>query len=176
MNRKVTIWVVISLVILVGITSFLVVEYNEYNEMNRIFKIFGVKSLNLGDNAHINEIIKGKVGLNGGVLQNSDKSVIVTIPSLKQETEFTLSFKKSDFEVTSGVRAPIIISISPDLKLAKPISIKVKYDSRYKLLTPYLIDQNNKLRPVDIEELNKINYYFTMSTFHGGSYSWIYHN
>ncbi len=131
------------------------------------------------DNFQYSEVIKEKVGVNGGILQNSDKSVIVIIPSLKKETEFTLSFKKSDFEVRSGVGSPVTIIISPDINLIdspKPISIKVKYDSQYNLPVPYLIDENNKLHTVDIGELDKVNHYFTMYTFHGGNYSWIYAN
>ena len=123
------------------------------------------------------EVIKSKIGINGGVLQNADKSVIATIPPLKQATEFTLSFKKSNFEVRSGIGSPVTISLYPDISLIDsptPISIKVKYDAKYDLPVPYLIDEKNKLHLVNMGNLDKENNYFTMLTFHGGDYSWIY--
>ena len=123
------------------------------------------------------EIIKEKIGINGGILQNAEKSVIVIIPPLKQETELTLSFKKSNFEVKSGVGSPITINISPDINLTDssiPITIKAKYDAQYDLPIPYLIDENNNLHIVTIGEIDRENHYFTMLTFHGGNYSWIY--
>ena len=126
-----------------------------------------------------NEVIKNTISINGGVLQNADKSVVVTIPPLKQDVEFTLSFKKSNFEVKSGVGSPVTISINPDLNLIDsptPINIKVKYDAKYNLPVPYLIDEKNQLQAVDIGSLDKENHYFTMFTFHGGDYSWIYAN
>ena len=104
---------------------------------------------------------------------------MVTIPPLKQDVEFTLSFKKSNFEVKSGVGSPVTISINPDLNLIDsptPINIKVKYDAKYNLPVPYLIDEKNQLQAVDIGSLDKENHYFTMFTFHGGDYSWIYAN
>lgn len=129
------------------------------------------------DNFQYGEIIKSRIGAGGGILQNTDKSVIVIIPPLKQETEFTLSFKRSDFEVRSGQGSPLTISIYPDISfadLSRPISIKIKYDARYNLPVPYRIDEENKLQSVDIEELDKENRYLTMYTFRGGNYSWIY--
>lgn len=131
-------------------------------------------------NFQYGEVIKNKIGINGGVLQNADKSVIVTIPPLKQETEFTLSFKKSNFEVKSGIGSPVTISINPDINLMDSptpiINIKVKYDAKYNLPVPYLIDEKNKLHSVDVGGLDKENHYFTVYTFHGGDYSWIYAN
>ncbi|MFH1232439.1 MAG: hypothetical protein V1651_01065 [Patescibacteria group bacterium] len=130
-------------------------------------------------NFQYGEVIKNKIGTNGGIMQNAEKSIIVTIPPLKQETEFTLSFKKSNFEVRSGLGSPVTINISPDINLMDsptPISIKVKYDAKYNLPVPYLIDEKNKLHAVDIGGLDKENHYFTMYTFHGGDYSWIYAN
>lgn len=128
-------------------------------------------------NFQYGEVIKSKISINGGVIQNADKSVIVTIPPLKQETEFTLSFEKSNFEVRSGVGSPKTISISPDINLMDsptPIKIKVKYDAGYNLPMPYLIDEKNQLQAVDIGDFDEANHYFTMFTFHGGDYSWIY--
>jgi len=130
-------------------------------------------------NFQYGEVIKNKIGINGGIMQNAEKSVIVTIPPLKQETEFTLSFKKSNFEVRSGIGSPVTISINPDINLIDsptPINIKVKYDAKYNLPVPYLIDEKNKLHSVDMGGLDKENHYFTMYTFHGGDYSWIYAN
>lgn len=129
------------------------------------------------NNFQYNEIIKEKIGVNGGILQNAEKTVIVTIPPLKKETEFTLSFKRSDFEVRSGIGSPVTISIYPDINLMDsptPINIKVKYDAKYNFPVPYLINKKNKLRSVDLIENDKKNHYFTMNTFHGGNYSWIY--
>lgn len=136
--------------------------------------------LNLtSSNFQYDEIIKSKIGIAGGIIQNAEKSVIVTVPPLKQETEFILSFKKSDFEVKSGIGSPVTISVYPDINLMDsptPITIKVKYDARYNLPVPYLIDENNKLHVVDLKGIDKENHYFTMYTFHGGDYSWIYAN
>jgi len=129
------------------------------------------------NNFQYDEVIKNKIGINGGVLQNTEKSIIITIPPLRQETEFTLSFKRSNFEVRSGVGSPVTISIYPDINLMNtptPIKIKVKYNSQYNLPMAYLIDEKNKLHAVDIVEWDKENHYFTMCTFHGGDYSWIY--
>ena len=131
------------------------------------------------DNFQYDEVIKNKIDINGGVLQNADKSVIVTIPPLKQGIEFTLSFKKSNFEVNAGIGSPVTISISPDISIIDaptPINIKVKYNTKYNLPIPYLIDEKNKLHVVNMGELDEENHYFTISTFHGGNYSWIYAN
>ena len=125
------------------------------------------------------EVVRMKIGTNGGILQNTEKSVIVTIPPLQQETEFTLSFKKSDFEVRSGVGSPVTIGIDPDIDIMRshvPINIKVMYDARYDLPVPYLIDKENKLHLVGIGKMDRENHDFTMYTFHGGDYSWIYAN
>lgn len=130
-------------------------------------------------NFQYDEIIKSKIGVNGGILQNSEKSIIVSIPPLKKETELTLSFKKSNYAVRSGVGSPITINILPDINILDspiPISIKVKYDSQYNLPVAYLIDKKNNLHSVDIGKIDKVNHYFTMYTFHGGNYSWIYVN
>jgi len=128
-------------------------------------------------NFQYGEVIKEKIGVNGGILQNAEKSVIVTIPPLEKETEFTLSFKKSDFEVRSGVRSPVTINIYPDINLMDsptPVTIKVKYDEQYNLPVGYLIDEKNKLHAVDSGEIDRENHYFIMLTFHSGNYSWIY--
>lgn len=126
-----------------------------------------------------NEIIKRKIGTSGGILENKEKSIIITFPPLNQETEITLSFKKSNFEVKAGVGSPITINISPNINLPSssvPIIIKVKYDGRYDLPIPYLIDEKNKLHLVNLGEIDAKNNYFTILTFHGGNYSWIYAN
>lgn len=140
--------------------------------------VFVKKSTTLtSSNFQYSEVIKNKIGINGGVIQNAEKSVIVTIPPLKQEMEFTLSFKKSNFEVKSGIGSPVTISIYPDINLMDlptPINIKVKYDARYNLPVPYLIDEKNSLHAVDIGGMDRENHYFTIYTFHGGDYSWIY--
>ena len=98
--------------------------------------LFSKKSPTLTEsNFQYGEVIKEKIGVNGGVIQNAEKSVIVTIPPLKQETEFTLSFKKSNFDVKSGIGSPVTISIYPDINLMDsptPINIKVKYDAQYR--------------------------------------------
>jgi hypothetical protein len=96
---------------------------------------------------------------------------------LLKEEEFTLSFKKSNFKVKSGVGSPVTISIAPDINLmdsSTPIIIKVKYDKRYRIPVPYFIDYKNKLHLVDLAQINKETHYFTMQTFHGGDYSWVY--
>jgi len=138
-----------------------------------------LQSNEIKSNFQYDEVVKEKIGVNGGILQNADKSVVVTIPPLQEETEFTLSFKKSDFEVKSGVGSPITINISPDINLTDsvtPIKIKIKYDAKYNLPVGYLVDKNNKLQSVDIGELDKEKHYFALYTLHGGDYSWIYAN
>ncbi|MBI5872617.1 MAG: hypothetical protein HZB36_00520 [Candidatus Omnitrophica bacterium] len=175
MNQKgfANIILVVVIVLLVGTVGYFVfvkksVTPSETQQSNKI-----------ESNFQYSEVIKNKIGINGGIMQNAEKSVIVTIPPLKQETEFTLSFKKSNFEVKSGIGSPVTISIYPDINLMDsptPINIKVKYDAKYNLPVPYLIDEKNKLHVVDIGGLDKENHYLTMYTFHGGDYSWIYAN
>jgi len=171
MNKK---YLANILLILIVIAIIIICGYFFYFKNTNIIKNPSQQStlqFNYG------EIIKEKIGVNGGILQNAEKSVIVTIPPLKQETEFTLSFKKSNFEVKSGMGSPITINISPDINLIDssiPITIKAKYDAQYDLPVPYLIDENNNLHIVNTGKIDRENHYFIMLTFHGGNYSWIY--
>ncbi len=125
------------------------------------------------------EVVKIKIGTNGGIIQNIERSVTITIPPLQQETEFTLSFKRSNFKVKSGIGSPMTISIYPDIDLMHspvPINIRVTYDARYGLPVPYFVDKENRLHLVNIGALDRENHNLTMNTFHGGDYSWIYSN
>ena len=171
MNKKFFLYLSLILVIIIIILIFgywfLVVKSNSSL----------APSKQTENNFQYNEIIKKTIGTKGGVLENSDKSVIVTIPPLKQDTEITLGFKRSGFVVRAGVGSPITISLSPNISLVDsktPISIKVKYSSDYNLPVPYLVDNNNKLQSVDLGNLDKQDHYFTILTFHGGDYSWVY--
>jgi len=130
------------------------------------------------NNFQYGEIVTSTIGSAGGVLENADKSIVVTIPpaALTQTTTLTLSFKRSDYAVAAGVGSPVTFTISPDVNFNSAVSMKVKYDPSYQLPVPYLIDNQNKLHVADLGNLDKQNYYFTMSTFHGGDYSWIYAN
>ncbi|NTV41520.1 MAG: hypothetical protein HGA61_04610 [Candidatus Moranbacteria bacterium] len=142
-----------------------------------ILIIGGYMVMRAQDDFNYNEVVKGKVGPNGGVIENHDKSVVVTFPPLKQEMNFTLSFKKSSYEVRSGVGSPVTIRISPDLNFMgsiNPIAIRVKYSDKYDLPIAYLVDKENKLQTVDSGDMDRDKHYFTMYTFHGGDYSWIY--
>jgi hypothetical protein len=177
MNKKFFIIVLVIIIVIIGGCLFFfkkatapVIDKTEQSVL---------QSNEIKSNFQYSEIVKEKIGINGGILQNMEKSVVVTIPQLKEETEFILSFKKSDFEVKSGIRSPIIINISPDIdftNLATPIKIKIKYDAKYNLPVGYLINEKNKLQSVNIGELDKENHYFTIYTFHGGDYSWVYAN
>jgi hypothetical protein len=60
-----------------------------------------------------------------------------------------------------------------------PIKIRVKYDDKIDIPTPYIpvpyfIDEKNKLDVAQLSELDQENHYFTIDTFRGGDYSWIY--
>lgn len=130
-------------------------------------------------NFRYDEVVKARIGAVGGVLENADKSIVVTVPSLNPERELTLSFKKSDYPVNDGVRSPITIRISPDVDLMSstiPMKIRVKYTyiADHDLPIPYLIGQDDKMDLVDLGELDQQNHYFTIFTFHGGDYSWVY--
>jgi len=130
----------------------------------------------LGKDFQYGEVIKSKIGIKGGIIKNADETIRVIIPSLKEEREITLSFKKSTFEVNDGIGSPVTISISPDINLMRspiPIKIKVKYDTKY-LPVPYLIDDKNKMNLAQLTALDKETHYFTIDTFHGGDYSWVY--
>jgi hypothetical protein len=130
----------------------------------------------LGKDFQYGEVIKSKIGIKGGIIKNVDETVIVVIPSVKQEREFTLSFKKSTFEVKDGFGSPVMICISPDISLMDPpipIKIKVKYDTKY-LPVPYLIDDKNKMHVAQLAAIDKETHYFTFDVFHGGDYSWVY--
>ena len=130
------------------------------------------------NNFQYGEIVTSTMGSAGGILENSNKSIIVTIPpaALTQTTTLTLSFKRSDYAVAAGIGSPITFTIDPDVNFNSAISVKIKYDPSYQLPVPYLIDDQNKLHAVDLGNLDKQNYSFTMGTFHGGDYSWIYAN
>ncbi len=53
--------------------------------------------------------------------------------------------------------------------------MKKKYScDKIKTIVPYLIEKNNKLKPAQLTGLYKTHNVFTMGTFHGGSYSWVY--
>jgi hypothetical protein len=130
----------------------------------------------LGKDFQYGEVIKSKIGVKGGIIKNADETVIVIIPSLKEEREFTLSFKKSTFEVKAGFGSPVTICLSPDISLVDPpipIRIKVKYDTKY-LPVPYLIDDKNKMHVAQLAAVDKDTHYFTFDAFHGGDYSWVY--
>lgn len=128
------------------------------------------------------EVLKAKIGRAGGTITNMDETISVKFPATKEVREFTLSFKENDLVVDSSSSwAPVVINISPDVDLSNydPIEIKVKFDDRYSLPVPYLIgeaksDRDNGLRAVNIGNLDNVNHYFTIYTFHGGSYSWTY--
>lgn len=174
MNRKYFIGLILTIIIIIAIGGYFLfvkkVIAPNIKQQNLQFN-------NTEDNFNYDEIVKEKIGVNGGILQNADKSVIVTIPPLKQNIELTLSFKKSNFEAKSGIRSPITISIYPDINTtdtSTPIEIRVKYNSQYDLPVPYLIDGNNNLHLANIGNFDKQNHYFTMLTFHSGNYSWIY--
>jgi len=130
----------------------------------------------LGKDFQYGEVIKSKVGIKGGIIKNADETVMVIIPSLKAEREITLSFKKSNFKVNDGIGSPVTICLSPDINLMPsphPIKIKVKYDTKY-LPVPYFIDDKNKLHVAQLMGMDKETHYFTIDTFHGGDYSWVY--
>ena len=130
------------------------------------------------NNFQYNEIISKKIGSKGGVLENAEKSIIVTFPPLEQEIEITLSFKKSEFKARSGIRSPVTINISPNITFniinqERPISIKANYDSSYVLPVPYYINEKKELRPIQLRDMDAKNNYFIMETFHGGDFSWV---
>jgi hypothetical protein len=124
------------------------------------------------------EVVRAKIGADGGTLRNADGSVVVTVPPLDREKEVVLSFKRSDFQARAGIASPVTVRLSPDAILPAdatvPISIRVKYDPRYTLPVPYLIDGKGRLQLVDIESLDRNGHSLAMATFHGGDYSWIY--
>ncbi len=133
-----------------------------------------------------NEVLTAAVGRQGVVLKNKDGSVVVTIPPLTKDTQISVSFKQSDYKVSSGVRAPMTIVISPDVDImslyagdantVKPITINAAFDAIYNLPVPYLINTNGRLSAANIDSLDNIAHRFVISTFHGGNYSWVYAN
>ncbi len=177
-NKKIAFWLgIILIIIFVVAIGFFIWQYEKNGHNLAQTQQSTQESNKKVNNFRVDEVIKETIGVNGGILQNADKSVVITIPPLKQDTEFTLSFKRSNFEVRAGVGSPITISLYPDINLMDspptPIKIKVKYDAQYNLPMGYLIDENNKLHVVDFGGIDKENHYFTMLTFHGGNYSWI---
>ena len=128
------------------------------------------------NNFQYGEIVTSTIGSAGGVIKNSDDSIMVIIPpaALSQSTTLTLSFRRSDYAVKAGVGSPVTFTIYPDIGLNSAVNIKIKYDPLYQLPIPYLINSQNKLEVADLRNIDKEDNSFTMVTFHGGSYSWIY--
>ena len=167
-------------IIVAYVAIYLIGSFNEASNI----KTSADRTINTGFD--YNEIVKVIISVNGGVLQNVDGSVIVTIPPLKQDTEFTLSFSKSNYSVSSGIESPVTINISPDVDITSieaagtnpllPITIQANFDPQYNLPVPYLINLQGKLQSVTLGRLDNTKHYFTMDTFHGGNYSWVYAN
>lgn len=130
------------------------------------------------------EIFSAEIDANGGVLQGEDSSgqwVIINIPSgaVKQRTKIDLTFEKSAYQAKSGIKSPLTFKITPDISFEQPVRITVLYEKKYScdkiiVITPYLIEADNTLRPAQLVGLYKNQNIFTMDTFHGGAYSWIY--
>jgi hypothetical protein len=130
------------------------------------------------------EILTAEINSNGGVLQAKDDNgqwVVVDIPSgaVKQKTKISLSLKESDYQIRSGVRSPLSFTVLPDISFDQPIRATVIYDTKYscdKIITivPYLIKEDNTLSVAQLFGLYKNQNIFTMDTFHGGTYSWVY--
>lgn len=130
------------------------------------------------------EILTADIDTNGGVLQAKDDDgqwIVINIPpnSLKQKTKINLSLKKSTYKVRSGIGSPLSFTISPDISFDQPIRATIVYDKKYscdKILTlvPYLVKEDNTLDATQLVGLYKNQNIFTMDTFHGGTYSWIY--
>ncbi len=190
MNKKmILLAVAIGVIIGVGIFVFLRQTYVSPEQQLLTTQQLPNPQQNTATSAggfNYDEIIKARISSKGGVLQNADGSVIVTIPPLSKDIDFTISFKRSDYKVSSGTASPVTIKIYPDVDLMAigvssasspiPIEIKAKYDKQYNLMVPYLIHGKGRLSAVDLGSIDRKNNSFTMQTFHGGDYSWIYVN
>ena len=132
----------------------------------------------------VNEILSAEIDANGGVLRGKDDAgqwVVVNIPpsAVKQKTKIILSLEKSTYKVRSGVKSSLSFSITPDISFNQPVRATIVYDKKYscdKILTvvPYLIKEDNSLSAAQLVGLYKNQNIFTMDTFHGGTYSWVY--
>jgi hypothetical protein len=130
------------------------------------------------------EILTAEIDTDGGVLQAKDDNgqwVAINIPpgSVEQKTKISLDFKKSTYEVKSGVKSPLSFTISPDISFNQPVRATIVYDKKYScenisVVVPYLIDNDNTLSAAQLIGLYKNQNIFTMDTFHGGTYSWVY--
>jgi hypothetical protein len=132
----------------------------------------------------VTEILSVEIDTNGGILQGKDSSgqwVIINIPAgaVKQKTKIDLTFEKSTYQVRAGIKSPFIFKITPDIFFEQSISITVLYEKKYScnkitVVVPYLVEEDNALRPAQLTGLYKNQNIFTMDTFHGGTYSWVY--
>jgi hypothetical protein len=130
------------------------------------------------NNFDYEEIVTGSIGKEGGTLTNRGGTISAIIPPLQKASEISLSFKKSSYEVVSGERSPITVNISPENFLDKesiiPIKIIVKLGGQYALPVPYLIDEKNKLHLAQLTQVDREKNIFTIETFRGGDFSWVY--
>lgn len=130
------------------------------------------------------EILTAEIDTEGGVLQTKDDNeqwVIINIPpgAVKQKTKINLKLEKSSYEVRSGVKSSLNFTVFPDISFDQPVRATVVYDKKYScdkftVIVPYLVEENNSLSPAQLIGLYKNQNIFTMETFHGGTYSWIY--
>ena len=130
------------------------------------------------------EILNAEIDTDGSVLQAKDDNgqwVIVNIPqgAVKQKTKIDLNLEKSTYKIRSGVKSSLSFSISPDISFDQPVRITIVYDKKYScdkitVIVPYLINEDNSLSAAQLVGLYKNQNIFTMDTFHGGTYSWVY--
>ncbi len=131
-----------------------------------------------------NEILSAEIDVNGGVLRGKDNAgqwIVINIPpgAVKQKTKINLSLEKSAYQVRSGVKSPLSFSITPDIIFDRPVRATIVYDKKFSCdkistIVPYLIKEDGSLSAAQIVGLYKNQNIFTMDTFHGGTYSWVY--
>jgi len=132
-----------------------------------------------------------QVGPDGGTLTVNNTGtpadgVVVTVHkgTLSQEVTLSLGYNDGKIENLQAGKASgttLVLSTNPkvDFSVAmdgSAVQITVPYDSSTKPLaiSPYAIDENNKLQPLQLEAIDKATSRARFATFRSVMFTWIY--